>query len=67
MIIRALQKAIQQSIKEFPITGILGSRQVGKTTLAKAIRESVGKRMPLNSYKIFTLPAKNLTDLEGPI
>lgn len=45
MIIRELQKSIQQSINEFPITGILGSRQVGKTTLAKAIRESVGKRM----------------------
>lgn len=45
MIIRELQKSIQQSIKEFPITGILGSRQVGKTTLAKAIKECLAKRM----------------------
>jgi predicted AAA+ superfamily ATPase len=45
MIIRELQKSIQQSIKEFSITGILGSRQVGKTTLAKAIKECLAKRM----------------------
>ena len=44
MITRKLQKFIQQSINEFPITGILGSRQVGKTTLAKEIREAVGKQ-----------------------
>ena len=43
MIIRELQASIQRSLNEFPITGIVGSRQVGKTTLAKAIREHIRK------------------------
>ena len=43
MITRELQASIQQSLGEFPITGIVGSRQVGKTTLAKVIREHLKK------------------------
>jgi len=39
-----MQASIQRSLDEFPITGIVGSRQVGKTTLAKAIREHIRKR-----------------------
>jgi predicted AAA+ superfamily ATPase len=40
MIQRSLQDAIITSMKKYPVVGILGSRQVGKTTLAKAIRET---------------------------
>ena len=39
MIKRNLQKTIEKSLKAFPIVGILGSRQVGKTTLAKNIQQ----------------------------
>ena len=39
MIKRNLQKTIEESLKTFPIVGILGSRQVGKTTLAKNIQQ----------------------------
>lgn len=43
MINRELQASIQGSIEEFPITGIVGSRQVGKTTLAKTIKKELKK------------------------
>jgi len=39
MIKRSLQKTIEKSLGAFPIVGILGSRQVGKTTLAKNIQQ----------------------------
>jgi len=38
MIQRELQKKIVASLQNFPVVGILGSRQVGKTTLALEIR-----------------------------
>jgi len=38
MIKRGLQKKIINSLNNFPVVGILGSRQVGKTTLALEIR-----------------------------
>lgn len=37
MIPRALQRYLLSSLVEFPVVAILGPRQVGKTTLAKAI------------------------------
>jgi uncharacterized protein len=40
MIERVLLQRIIESLKTFPIVGILGSRQVGKTTLAQAIKET---------------------------
>lgn len=40
MIKRALQETILDSLKTYPVVGILGSRQVGKTTIAKAIRDT---------------------------
>jgi len=40
MIQRNLQKTITESLGYFPVVGILGSRQVGKTTLAQSIRDS---------------------------
>lgn len=39
MIKRFLQTEIEKSLKKFPIVGIIGSRQVGKTTLAKEIKK----------------------------
>jgi predicted AAA+ superfamily ATPase len=39
MINRNIQDAVVNSIRTYPVVGILGSRQVGKTTLAKMIRD----------------------------
>ncbi|MBI2638137.1 ATP-binding protein [Candidatus Peregrinibacteria bacterium] len=43
MIKRSLKIEIERSIKKFPVVSIIGSRQVGKTTLAKEILKSAGK------------------------
>lgn len=43
MIKRDLQTDIEHSLKKFPVVSIIGSRQVGKTTLAKEILKSAGK------------------------
>ena len=37
MIPRLLQQTIEQSLGNFPIVGLIGARQTGKTTLAKAL------------------------------
>jgi predicted AAA+ superfamily ATPase len=37
MIKRSLQNSVEKSLESFPVVGILGSRQVGKTTLSKEI------------------------------
>jgi predicted AAA+ superfamily ATPase len=44
MINRTLKPVIEVSLKQNPIVGILGSRQVGKTTLAKMIERSLPKK-----------------------
>lgn len=36
-----MQEVIENSLSKYPVVGILGSRQVGKTTLAKAVKESI--------------------------
>jgi uncharacterized protein len=41
MIEQALLSRVVASLKTFPVVGILGSRQVGKTTLARAVKETV--------------------------
>lgn len=38
MIARNIENEILKSLKQFPVVGIIGSRQVGKTTLAKKIQ-----------------------------
>lgn len=38
MINRTLHNTVVESLKHFPIVGLIGSRQVGKTTLAKQIQ-----------------------------
>lgn len=45
MIKRTIQKDIEKSLATFPVVGILGSRQSGKTTLAKMIQESSRKQV----------------------
>ena len=37
MINRKLQQQIEESLQKFPVVGLIGARQVGKTTLAKAL------------------------------
>jgi len=39
MIKRLLENTIKESLSKYPIVGLIGCRQVGKTTLAKAISE----------------------------
>lgn len=36
---------MEESLKKFPVVGLVGSRQTGKTTLAKMIRKSSKKRV----------------------
>lgn len=41
---RTLELTIRESLKKYPVVGILGSRQVGKTTLAKEIQSTLKKK-----------------------
>jgi predicted AAA+ superfamily ATPase len=43
MIERGLKQNILKSLHKYPVVAILGSRQVGKTTLAKAISSEAGR------------------------
>ncbi len=45
MIKRDIQDLVEISLKTYPVVGLLGPRQVGKTTLAKKIRTSIDKRV----------------------
>jgi hypothetical protein len=42
MIARKMQASIEDSLKEFPVVGLIGPRQAGKTTLARMILERMG-------------------------
>lgn len=44
MIERSIQKAVETSLKTYPVVGLLGPRQIGKTTLAKKIQSVRGGR-----------------------
>ena len=62
MISRTLYNTIVESLKNFPIVGLIGSRQVGKTTLAKQIqRDSPGHTV----YIDLELPS-DLNKLQSP-
>ena len=37
MILRQIKTTVQESLNKFPVVGLIGARQVGKTTLGKAI------------------------------
>jgi uncharacterized protein len=43
MIVRKITDEVLESTRYFPAIGIIGPRQVGKTTLAKSIRKSLSK------------------------
>ncbi len=43
MIQRFITKSLLETISYFPVTGIVGPRQVGKTTLAKFLMQKIGK------------------------
>ncbi len=53
MIGRRLQKSVIDSLQAFPVVGIVGSRQTGKTTLAK----SIAKELPASLYLDLELPS----------
>ncbi len=42
---RNLIKLIKDSIKKYPVVGLIGCRQVGKTTLAGVLQKDFGKRV----------------------
>ncbi len=42
MIPRLLSDAVASALGQFPVVGLVGSRQAGKTTLAKAVSEQLG-------------------------
>jgi uncharacterized protein len=62
MIKRAIQKTLESSLSKFPVVALLGPRQVGKTTLAKAVREERG---PAAVYLDLELPS-DLARLREP-
>lgn len=45
MLHRVIQEDILRSLNKYPVVGILGPRQVGKTTLAKKIRSEISKKV----------------------
>jgi predicted AAA+ superfamily ATPase len=61
IIARALQKTIESSLQSYPVVGLVGSRQVGKTTLAGAIRQSLAQA----NYLDLELPS-DLNKLHDP-
>ena len=48
MIKRIIQKEVEESLTTFPVVCILGSRQVGKTTLAKEIQKKISSSLYLD-------------------
>lgn len=48
MIKRIIQKEVEESLTTFPVVGILGPRQVGKTTLAKVIQKKIRSSLYLD-------------------
>ncbi|MDD5205993.1 MAG: ATP-binding protein [Desulfobacterales bacterium] len=62
MIRRAIHQTLSSSLSRFPVVALLGSRQVGKTTLAKAVRE---ERDPAAVYLDLELPS-DLARLREP-
>lgn len=61
MIDRSLENKIRESLQHFPVVGILGSRQVGKTTLAMKIKASYKDAL----YLDLELPS-DMSKLEEP-
>ena len=62
MIKRLLQEKVEKSLMRYPVVGILGSRQVGKTTLAKIIKNRMKRKV---IYLDLELPS-DLNKLQDP-
>jgi predicted AAA+ superfamily ATPase len=62
MIKRLLKERVEKSLMKYPVVGILGSRQAGKTTLAKIIKERMKKKV---IYLDLELPS-DLNKLQDP-
>jgi len=62
MIKRLLQEIVEKSLIKYPVVGILGSRQVGKTTLAKMIKNRMKRKV---IYLDLELPS-DLNKLQDP-
>jgi predicted AAA+ superfamily ATPase len=54
MIKRTLQDAVENSLERFPVVGLIGPRQTGKTTLAKTILQTVKRK---TTYLDLELPS----------
>ncbi len=48
MIKRKIEKSVSESLKHFPVVGIIGARQVGKTTLAKKLQSQASESIYLD-------------------
>ena len=59
---RSIQGSVEASLKKYPVVGIVGSRQAGKTTLAKMIRKGISKKV---IYLDLELPS-DLNKLHDP-
>src|SRR3989304_3703602 len=62
MINRLLQERVEKSLIKYPVVGILGSRQAGKTTLAKMIKNRMKRKV---IYLDLELPS-DLNKLQDP-
>lgn len=62
MIRRGLRDAVETSLRKYPVVGIIGSRQAGKTTLAKMIQKEILKKV---IYLDLELPS-DLNKLHDP-
>ncbi|MEO8351313.1 MAG: ATP-binding protein, partial [Chthoniobacteraceae bacterium] len=66
---RTFYDAIEQSIRRFPVTALLGPRQCGKTTLARLFAPKVENRFdienPLDLVRLEPDPVGRLSSLEG--
>lgn len=62
MIARVLQTVLEASLRKYPVVGIVGSRQTGKTTLAKLVRQTVSTK---SVYLDLELPS-DLNKLQSP-
>ncbi len=62
MIKRSIQGAVEASLRKYPVVGIIGSRQTGKTTLAKIVRKGISKKV---IYLDLELPS-DLNKLHDP-
>lgn len=62
MIKRTLQDSLEASLRKYPVVGIVGSRQTGKTTLAKVVRQTVAAK---SVYLDLELPS-DLNKLQSP-